>query len=563
MASGRLVFYGINRAEGGIWTTDGTAAGTRLLRQVELRRWLSQAVPAGGRVLILIAEEYELSKLWVTDGTAAGTFPVTEGGPGWSHYYGWWGRLQAGTANGLLLFPGVVVGLGYEEVLWRSDGSPAGSRQITDAQVGMGSSPLQLTRFRDGLLVQSCTSLDHVYPPVLYQELRFVQGTEMTLLFSEPSDCYLSDPVALGEATLFFRSLNNQPELWRTDGTPEGTMALATGSSAGQPSSLVRFGDEAAFVVYIRPDDSPDFQAQLWLTDGTPEGTRKQLELPLGTEMSGLTSAGGKLWFFDSVRSGAEFSVQAWVSDGTPAGTHATTGLSGNALDQGSFVEAGGLVYFLFSEPGESTAEIWASDGTLAGTGPAVTPSSGAFSPTTLTAAGNRLYFTAPRTSDPLGRLLPWASNGTDGGTELLADVRMQRIDDQFPLLDRPPFTELDSRVFFAASDLEHGDELWSTDGTREGTARLPDIAPGLLGSYPRGLTAWNGRLWFRARDGVHGMELWTTDGTAEGTRLVQDIAPGASWSTPQTLTGTEDGLYFSANDGGHGRELWVVPVPD
>lgn len=85
-----------------------------------------------------------------------------------------------------------------------------------------------------------------------------------------------------------------------------------------------------------------------------------------------------------------------------------------------------------------------------------------------------------------------------------------------------------------------HGDEFWSTDGTPAGTARVLDIAPGLFGSYPRGLVAWRGQLYFRARDAVHGMELWTSDGTAAGTRLVQDIAPGTSWSIPTELTPTE-----------------------
>jgi ELWxxDGT repeat protein len=559
LGPGRFVFYGRNRDGRGIWITDGTAAGTRLLRQIELRHSLSQAVSAGGRALILITEEYEIGELWVTDGTAAGTVRVAEGGPGWSHYYGWGGRLQAGTANGQILFAGATVG-GYGEVLWRSDGSPASSRQITDARIGRSSGPHLLTRFRDGLLVQSCAFTPDVYPSDEHLELRFVQGTEVTLLLSQAS-CYSSDLVALGDTALFLQYLDNQIQLWRTDGTPEGTFALVAGSSVSWPSSPVRFGDEAAFsLLVLGPNGASDSQSQLWLTDGTPEGTRKQLELPLGTEVAGLTSAGGKLWFFDLVQSGVDFSLQTWVSDGTPAGTHVVTGPSGDALDQGSFVEAGGRVYFLFSEPGESSAVIWGSDGTPAGTGPAVTAASGAVAPTALTAAGDRLYFTAPRTSDPLGRLLPWVSDGTDGSTELLANVKMQRIaDEQFAMGDRPPFTELDGRVFFAASDLAHGNELWSTDGTPEGTARL-EIAPGLLGSYPRGLTVWNGRLWFRARDGVHGMELWTSDGTVEGTRLVQDIAPGASWSTPLWLTGTEKGLYFSAHEGEHGRELWMVP---
>lgn len=120
--------------------------------------------------------------------------------------------------------------------------------------------------------------------------------------------------------------------------------------------------------------------------------------------------------------------------------------------------------------------------------------------------------------------------------------------------------------MYFAAADAAHGEEIWSTDGTPEGTELMKDIAPGPLGSYPRGLVAWHGRLWFRARDFggmAHGMELWTSDGTAQGTRLIQDVSEGPSWSTPRELTVAGDNLYFSANDGEHGRELWVLPASE
>jgi ELWxxDGT repeat protein len=245
--------------------------------------------------------------------------------------------------------------------------------------------------------------------------------------------------------------------------------------------------------------------------------------------------------------------VQPWVSDGTLAGTHALTSAIGQMGGGERFIESGGRFYFLFGEH-DGPMEIWATDGTAAGTGPAVTAASGAAAPQgLLSAAGGRLYFAAPRASDPDGPFLPWVSGGTDGSTELLAGVEIDRN------FWEPPFVELNGRVFFSGFDPQHGDELWSTDGTPEGTARLLDIAPGLLGSYPRELTAWNGRLWFRARDAVHGLELWTTDGTAEGTRLVQDIAPGPSWSYPAEMIATEEALYFTADDAVHGRELWVL----
>lgn len=556
VAPGRFVFYGQDREDGGIWTTDGTAAGTRLLQRTGLH-WLAQAAPAGGRVLIQATDEYEIGELWITDGTAAGTFPAAVGGPSWSHYWGWSGPLSAGTAGGRIVFPGAVDLDNREDLLWSSDGSRAGSHPIVQGRSARGSSPSRLTPFRDGLLARTCSGDARM-------EMRFFQGTESTVLLSrtEPyCDLFFSEPVVLGDVAVFLR-YGQDVALFGTDGTPEGTKPLLPSSPAAQPLAVVRFGDEAALSVVV-PSGSA-FRIEIWLTDGTPEGTRKHLELPPETDVIALTSAAGRLWFFDSVVLPPQdhYTVQPWVSDGTPAGTHPVTGTFGlSPLEKipVPFVEAAGRVWFLYGESLE-TVEIWGTDGTPEGTGPAVTAESGAGVPASLTAIGDRLWFAAPRAGGPTGRLLPWASDGTDAGTELLADVDVGG-DPDFALADGPPFVELDGRVFFAASDPAHGDELWSTDGTPEGTARLLDIAPGLLGSHPRGLTAWNGKLWLRARDGVHGMELWSSDGTAEGTRLVQDVNPGASWSTPWELTPTDEGLYFSAHDGEHGRELWLLPA--
>lgn len=219
------------------------------------------------------------------------------------------------------------------------------------------------------------------------------------------------------------------------------------------------------------------------------------------------------------------------------------------------FVQAGGRVYFRFGRPFKPLA-IWRTDGSLSSTAPVLTPASRASGPVqSLTSIGRRLFFTAPRADDPAGPIVAWAWDGTGQGTLLLTRARVG-VEPY-----ATPFVKLRDRVFFAASDLAHGEELWYTDGSAEGTARLLEIAPGLLDAQPRELTAWNGRLYFRARDALHGMELWSTDGTAEGTRLIQDIFPGASWSEPSDLTVTEEGLYFSAHDPEHGRELWRLPA--
>ena len=55
--------------------------------------------------------------------------------------------------------------------------------------------------------------------------------------------------------------------------------------------------------------------------------------------------------------------------------------------------------------------------------------------------------------------------------------------------------------------------------------------------------------MYFAANDDVHGNELWRTDGTNEGTTLVSDINPGlpSANSNPHRLTVVGDRLFFNA----------------
>jgi ELWxxDGT repeat protein len=91
--------------------------------------------------------------------------------------------------------------------------------------------------------------------------------------------------------------------------------------------------------------------------------------------------------------------------------------------------------------------------------------------------------------------------------------------------------TPVGQRLFFTATDGVFGRELWVSDGTEAGTARVRDIRPGPKGSRPRSLTAVGSRIFFTASDGVHGIEPWVSDGSPSGTRMVRDLVPGAASS--------------------------------
>lgn len=78
-------------------------------------------------------------------------------------------------------------------------------------------------------------------------------------------------------------------------------------------------------------------------------------------------------------------------------------------------------------------------------------------------------------------------------------------------------------KAFFAASDSEHGEELWVTDGTKEGTHMVKDIIPGSGSGAPSYLGRFNDKVVFSAVDEENGREAWISDGTEEGTFLLAD----------------------------------------
>jgi ELWxxDGT repeat protein len=170
-----------------------------------------------------------------------------------------------------------------------------------------------------------------------------------------------------------------------------------------------------------------------------------------------------------------------------------------------------------------------------------------------------------------------WRSNGTKPGTKLVKDI------DPGPLVIRKmektetgssaPDSVLRTKkwIYFQATTVKYGDELWKSDGTKWGTKVVKDIVPGPGTSDPEDIVSTAPRTtFFRAWDKKHGEELWKTDGTEKGTTLVKDINTVKGNSNPNdkgdALTRSAEveklyvvgkTLYFRASDGKHGVELW------
>lgn len=105
----------------------------------------------------------------------------------------------------------------------------------------------------------------------------------------------------------------------------------------------------------------------------------------------------------------------------------------------------------------------------------------------------------------------------------------------------------LGNQIIFSAEDLNHGLELWSSDGTASGTKLLKDIYPGKNGSNIKGLSIYNDKVYFSANDSLHGQELWHSDGSTNSTLLLKDIDTGVSSSNPNNFIVYNGKLTFEA----------------
>lgn len=350
-------------------------------------------------------------------------------------------------------------------------------------------------------------------------------------------------------------------ELWRTDGTDNGTYMVVDLASipvwiSADPIYLTVFHDQLCFFArYTAPTSFLD--NRFWCTDGT---TQKMKDLGIfGRADSELLAVGDKLYF--TGESWNDFpGTELYRTDGTAGGTRLVRDIVpgvGNSFPA-SLTTIHGLLYFRAQTP-EYGGELWRSDGTEEGTTMVKDAVPGALGtyPQGLTAFGDQLIYAGvtPATGYEL-----WRSDGTVEGTQLVKDIYSGT---ESSMISLPiEFFPFEDTLFFRANDGIHGAELWYTDGTITGTAMLKDIRAGLASSSPEEFMRLGEQFYFVADDGRYGRELWRSDGSAAGTVLVADLYPGRNSSSPTELTVVGDRLYFAAEDKIHGRELWTIGPP-
>ena len=521
-------FVGTDAAHGReLWRTDGTQAGTKLVADIEPGRIGSNPneLTVVGSKVFFSAEAGSDRELWVTDGTAGGTKLVKN-----INFGGWSAPSELAPLGDSVLFSADDDIHGQE--LWVSDGTEAGTRMVKDLEAGRFGSgrPMELTPFQ-GKVFFTASQIEGAFSVRL---LWSTDGTEAgTVVVSSIDPTERGDPGSLvvSGGKLFFAgsSTVGTRELWVSDGTEAGTVpvyAFETGRSAIYATAP--FGSGVLFA----PSHGGNGH-ELWFSDGTQAGTFRLADISTSAAPSSYPSkavvVGGTAYFAaDDGVHGREL----WATDGTPAGTRLVLDANpGTAGSNPSALIALGDTLSYAADDGIHGNEPWLSDGTQAGTklitdvNPAGNGVTGSASFGAVARLNGWLLFGA---DDGDGTQL-WRSDGTTAGTNRVATIDTDTatgdaIAGDDPFAPKIPTAVLDGFVYFPADDGVHGTELWKSDGTAGGTSLVADLTEGGEGSRIETMTQVGDRVFVTVGGGYDQFEkpipakLFVTQGTQEST---------------------------------------------
>jgi ELWxxDGT repeat protein len=519
------------------WTSDGTAAGTRQLADLagdEASSDPQLLTASGDRVWFATGGDLgggRLAPAWTSDGTGEGTrevadLPVT--------------ALAAAGSAVLAAVPAEPWTTDPQAGLWRLDGA-AGPEQLANLP-----NPRELVAVTAAAGVRWYFATED-YGQKLYVSDGSAAGTRL-LRDLDPSWDPGFDPIcdpphpgcvpqfyprhltALGAGLLYVardESLGWGTEVLRhSDGTVAGDQPLA---AEDRPIERVVAGETRAFFVRGHGYGEP---GELWVTDGTAAGTGAVPQLPALWPGSPLVVMDDWALFFAPGEEQA--GPWLWASAGLAGPSVPIAPLGAAARVGYEMVVVGSRVFFVVEDPAHG-AELWSSDGSRAGT--------------------RRLEIVAgPRGSAPQALRAVGATGGgaAGSGSVWAADGPLTAN----LVVDGPA-----RWLAFAADDGSHGLEPWLSDGTPGGTFLLADVAPGARPSSPAGFVRLGSEVLFAADDATHGRELHAAALPNVFAACVPDeetlclgggrFAVRAAWANPrQGTVGKARARDFSAESG-------------
>ncbi|WP_299781244.1 T9SS type A sorting domain-containing protein [uncultured Formosa sp.] len=255
-----------------------------------------------------------------------------------------------------------------------------------------------------------------------------------------------------------------------------------------------------------------------------------------------------------------------------------------------SMIEFKGNLYFTAND-GVNGNELWKYDGTNTELFYDINSGASGSNCDNFYVINDKLVFTA---DDGVNGIEWWVTDGVAANTQLVKDIDSRGDGVYFSsFASESTFIVFNDKVYFTGISENEGYELWSTDGTTDGTALVKNISFDFIASFPEDFAILNNELLFSCREG-----LWKTDGTEAGTVEINgDVDPGdlvtlndkvvfwnnssSIWTTDGTEAGTVEiktvsrpttnnanekaftvignNAFFAGSDDASGAELWIT----
>ncbi len=243
-----------------VWTTDGTAAGTFMLKDFGANSFKTNVLPQftylNGKVLFDGYSAATGTELWSTDGTVANTVllkDINDSANGSSNP----DLFNSVVLNNKLYFDAYNSAYGYE--YWSTDGTGTGTTLLKDINPGNGNDTPAV------FLNQGASNR-------VFQSGSYIDNTNFTKFYSTYN----------GKFYFTANDGTNGRQLWSSDGTTAGTQLVKIINPKGDAFATEIY--TAFFTttgIYFQAFDSTD-GTEPWVTNGTSSGTSRVYDVNRG-----------------------------------------------------------------------------------------------------------------------------------------------------------------------------------------------------------------------------------------------------------------------------------------
>lgn len=500
---GNAIYFRANEDNQGteLWRSDGTEAGTIRIKDIRAgtpSSDIENLIDVNGILFFTANDGVHGDELWRSDGTTSGTSLVKDLVPGaeGSNNTSIWREPMGNftNINGVLYY---TAGQGSnKQFIVRSDGTDPGTFIITDAEpIGLNKLQPHFTLLNGsiyflnssqshgygvyaldaantvhivkGLIIPEdyyetfepeMTSLNNAlyltaYSAEAWRIMRLLPSGDFSYVdvsLSPNSDSNPTNFVRVNNLLYFFTQPEypSYPQLWRTDGTPEGTVQIAELSDYHHEMKAI--GDQLFFTI----------ESSLYVTHcGEGEFELVINFYAVGGEVRNLTDVNGTLYFHNNIG-------ELWKSDGTPAGT-----VKVRALNKIKTIDNVAGKAFVLNESASGGLELWRTNATGMLLVKTIRTSPATYPMEILTATvGNRLYFVA---NDGIHGNEIWHSDGTAFGTLMVGDLNTIDPTTNGVESDIKSFSVLNGKLYVSAL----ADDGWKVFSVTAKNAPVPLVS--------------------------------------------------------------------------------------